>query len=181
MEIDNEVILDLISRLQEQAARNQYGCPINIIYVASGAQHVNTIQNQNNYCHEKREVKRDGYSDEQIAQAIQAINGTKKPLNSKRKWAAVYWCLKWYCNFPTNVSDFCDRVKGLPLGELEYECDYNNIRRECVLTFMDQDARCMDKVKPSKADNDFFQQCREVVLALVTEMGKAALPQVDMG
>ena len=55
MEIDNEVILDLISRLQEQAARNQYGCPINFVYVASGAQHVNTIQNQNNYCSEKKE------------------------------------------------------------------------------------------------------------------------------
>ena len=122
-----------------------------------------------------------GYSDEQIAQAIKAINGSKKPLNSKRKWAAVYWCLKWYCNFPANVSDFCDRVNGLPLGGLEYECDYNNIRRECALTFMDQDARYMDKVKPSKADNDFFQQCREVVLALVTELGKAALPQIDMG
>lgn len=122
-----------------------------------------------------------GFSDEQIAQAIKAINGAKKPLNMKRKWAAVYWCLKWYCNYPTNVNDFCEKVKGLPLGELEYECDYNNIRRECALTFMDQDARFMDKVKPSKADQDFFLQCREVVLALVTELGKAALPKVGMG
>ena len=35
-----------------------------------------------------------GYTDEQIAQAITAINGAKKPLNSKRKWAAVHWCLR---------------------------------------------------------------------------------------
>ena len=121
-----------------------------------------------------------GYTDEQIAQAIKAVNGEKKPLNSKRKWAAVYWCLKWYCNYPTNVPAFCDKVKELPLGKLEYECDYNNIRRECSLTFMDQDARCMDKVKPSKDDQTFFLQCREVVLALVTELGKAALPKVDL-
>ena len=126
-------------------------------------------------------VDTNGYTDEQIAQAIKGINGKRKPLDSKRKWAAVYWCLKWYCNFPTNVPDFCEKVKELPLGKLEYECDYNNIRRDCALSFMDQDARFMDKVKPSKADQDFFLQCREVVLALVTELGKAALPKVGMG
>lgn len=157
---------------RESAKYDFAGATIEKLYVES------TV-NEYNYGHEKE--KPNGYSDEQIAQAIKAINGSKKPLNSKRKWAAVYWCLKWYCNFPANVSDFCDRVQGLPLGGLEYECDYNNIRRECALTFMDQDARYMDKVKPSKADNDFFQQCREVVLALVTELGKAALPQIDMG
>ena len=176
---DDEEAFNLLNHLMEkfqQMNLKQHGYNFNFVYVASGATH---IENQHNYYGKKE--KQDGYSDEQIAQAIKAINGSKKPLNSKRKWAAVYWCLKWYCNFPANVSDFCDRVNGLPLGGLEYECDYNNIRRECALTFMDQDARYMDKVKPSKADNDFFQQCREVVLALVTELGKAALPQIDMG
>lgn len=120
-----------------------------------------------------------GYSDEQIAQAIRAINGVRKPLNSKRKWAAVYWCLRWYCNFPTNVREFCERVKGLPLGALEFECDYDNFRRDCTSTFMEQDARYLDKVKASKSDNAFFLQCREVVLALVTELGKAVLPKVE--
>lgn len=122
-----------------------------------------------------------GYSDEQIAQAIKAINGAKKPLNSKRKWAAVYWCLKWYCNFPDDVKKFCERVKELPLGKLEYECDYENIRRDCLSTLMDQDARFMEKVKVGRSETAFFMQCREVVLALVTELGKAALPKVDIG
>ena len=114
-------------------------------------------------------------SDEKIAQAIMAINGDKKPLNSKRKWAAVYWCLRWYCNFPNNVKDFCERVKELPLGELEYECDYDNIRRDCTSTFMEQDARFLDKVKVSKNDNAFYMQCREVVLELAKEMGKETI------
>lgn len=121
-----------------------------------------------------------GYTDEQIAQAITAINGAKKPLNSKRKWAAVHWCLRWYCNYPTGAKEFCDRVKELPLGPLEYECDYTSIRHFSTLSFMDQDARQMDKVKPSKMDFDFFLQCRTVVLALVTELGKAALPKVNL-
>lgn len=132
----------------------------------SGVNHYyNTTEKQNN-----SEV-----SDEKIAQAIMAINGDKKPLNSKRKWAAVYWCLRWYCNFPNNVKDFCERVKELPLGELEYECDYDNIRRDCTSAFMEQDARFLDKVKVSKTDNAFYMQCREVVLELAKEMGKEAV------
>ena len=121
-----------------------------------------------------------GYSDEQIAAAITAINGEKKPLNSKRKWAAVYWCLRWYCNFPPSAKEFCERVKELPLGKLEFECDYGSIRHFCTLSFMDQDARQIDKVKPSKMDEEFYKQCRTVVIALATELGKAALPKVQL-
>lgn len=112
------------------------------------------------------------YSDEQVARAIMAINGENKPLNSKRKWAAVYWGLRWYCNYPTGVREFCERVRKLPLGEVEYGCDYNNIRQFCTLSFMNQDARFLDKVKPSREDNSFYLQCREVVQALASEMKK---------
>ena len=77
------------------------------------------------------------------------------------------------------MREFCERVKGLPLGALEFECDYDNFRRDCTSTFMEQDARYLDKVKASKSDNAFFLQCREVVLALVTELGKAVLPKVE--
>ena len=103
------------------------------------------------------------YTDEQIAEAITAINGIGKPLNSKRKWA-----------------EFCDRVDELPLGKLEFECDYTSIRHFTTFSFMDQDARFLDKVKASKQDNDFFLQCREVVIALATELGKAALPKMKL-
>ena len=43
-----------------------------------------------------------------------------------------------------------------------------------------QDARFMDKVKPSKMDEGFFMECRQVVLALTTELGKAALPKISI-
>lgn len=119
-------------------------------------------------------------TDDQIAQAITAINGNQKPLNSKQKWAAVHWCLRWYCNFPPNVKDFCERINELPLGKLAYECDYNNIRRLSSMSFMNENARYIDKIKPSNSEKEFFMQCREVVLALVEELGKAVLPQVKI-
>lgn len=119
-----------------------------------------------------RERQETGYSDEAIAQAITAINGDNKPLNTKRKWAAVHWFLRWYCNFPTAAKDFCDKIKELPLGDLEYECDYTSIRHFSTLSFMNQDARQIDKVKPSKMDEEFFLQCRTVVVALASELEK---------
>ena len=45
-------------------------------------------------------------------------------------------------------------------------CDYNNMRAGATLGFMNQDARRMDEVKPSRQDEQVFCQCREVVLAL---------------
>lgn len=121
-----------------------------------------------------------GYTDEQIAKAIIAINGIGKTLNSKQKWAGVYWCLRWYCNYPTNVMAFCDKIKELPLGDLEFKCDYDNFRRIASMAFMNENPRYMDKIKPSNSEKDYFIQCREVVLALLTELGKAALPKVQL-
>ena len=84
MEIDNEVILDLISRLQEQAARNQYGCPINFVYVASGAQHVDSIQHQHNYYGERENTGEDG-RDPYETLLLQII----EPLKNERNWKAL--------------------------------------------------------------------------------------------
>jgi hypothetical protein len=121
-----------------------------------------------------------GYSDEQIAQALTNIVGKGKAIDSKRKWAGAYWGLRWYCNFPTSTKDFCDRIKALPLGQLECECDYDNIRRFTSMAFMEENPRFMDRIKPSASEKESFCQCREVVLALVAELGKSALPKVEI-
>jgi hypothetical protein len=121
-----------------------------------------------------------GFSDEQIAQAIKAICGKGKPLNSKKRWAGVFWCLRWYCNFPPTAKEFCERVAKLPLGKLDFECDYGCIRHDCTLSFMDENARYIDKARYSNMDTDIFMQCREVVLALAAELGKAALPKIKI-
>ncbi len=118
-----------------------------------------------------------GYTDEQIAKAIEKICGEDKPLDIQKKWAAVYWYLRWQCNFPVKGSDFCERVKKLPFSkQLKPECNYESIRKYVKLSFMDQDARKLDGVRPSRNDMEFFTQCRSVVIALAQELGKATLP-----
>lgn len=64
----DEEAFDFFSRLLrqlQQTEQNQRGCNINLVYVASGAQHVNTIQNQNNYCSEQKESGREECTDEE--------------------------------------------------------------------------------------------------------------------
>ena len=121
-------------------------------------------------------AEQNGYSDEQIARALEAVCGEGRPVNEKRKWAAVYWCLRWYCNYPVKGSEFCSRVARLPFTKrLKPECDNDNIRRLIMASFMEQDARQIDNVKPEKKDEDFFAECKVVVQALAQELGNAAL------
>ncbi len=120
-----------------------------------------------------------GYTDEQIAQAIEKICGDGKPLDIQKKWAAVYWYLRWQCNFPVKGSDFCERIKMLPFTkQLDPECNYDGFRKYVKLSFMEQDARNLNSVKPSRNDEEFFSECRRVVIALSQELGKAALPNI---
>ena len=76
-------------------------------------------------------------------------------------------------------DEFCERVKKLPFEKpLEITCDYNNIRRFCICSFMDYDARDIEKVKVSSMDQDIFSWCREIALKLAEELGKTYLPKV---
>ena len=83
----DEEAFDFFSRLLrqlQQTERDQRGCNINLVYVASGAQHVNTIQNQNNYCGEKKEVSEDE-RDPYEALLLQII----EPLKNEHNWKAL--------------------------------------------------------------------------------------------
>ena len=114
-----------------------------------------------------------GYTDEQVARAIEAVCGEDKPLNEKRKWAAVYWCLRWYCNFPVRGTEFCERINRLPFSRpLTPECEYENFRKLLTLSFMNQDARQLDAVRPDKCDEDMYNLYRPIVLALANELMK---------
>ncbi len=124
---------------------------------------------------DNQEDENKNFTDEQIATAIENICGEDKPLDTKQKWAAIYWYLRWNCNFPINSIDFCKRIEKLPFSKkIVPECEYNNIRKFTHLSFMDQNATNLDEVKPSKCDEPFYFQCREVVNALSTELEKQA-------
>ena len=68
-----------------------------------------------------------------------------------------------------------EQIATLPLpDDLEFKCDYNNIRAIGTLSFMDEDARHLDTVRYSKNDELIFQQMKGVVIALRVELRKTA-------
>ena len=113
------------------------------------------------------------YTDEQIAQALGNIVGKNKAIDSKQKWAGAMWLLRWECNYPSRAMEFCEKIATLPLpDDLEFKCEYNNIRGISTLSFMDEDARHLDEVRYSRNDEPVFLQMRGVVIALREELSK---------
>lgn len=135
-----------------------------------------TKSGQEYYQTESTKTDQGQYSDEEIAQALSNIVGKGKPINMKQKWAGALWYLRWECNFPFKPQDFCERIDMLPLpNNLEYTCDYNNIRPLATLSFMNEDPRHMESVKYSKNDEQAFFMLRGVVVALDEELKKIRL------
>ena len=183
---------EVLERLH-QADHHHGGNIINIY--ASGSQHVDRVEKQYIYALERplprplpREggengeerlkgggEMREGYSDVQIARAIEAICGDGKALDTKQKWAGVHWLLRWECNFPAKAQEFCERISRLPLPDnLPIRCEYNNIRPLATLSFLNNDPRDGESIKYSKNDETAYVQLREVALALYDELRKTA-------
>lgn len=119
------------------------------------------------------EKKAGTYTDEQLARALENIVGKGKAIDSKQKWAGVLWLLRWNCNYPMNARLACERIGSLPFSkELEYSCDYNNVRPLTTLSFLNEDPNHLDAVKYSKTDEQAFFQLRSVVIALKDELQK---------
>jgi hypothetical protein len=129
-------------------------------------------KNGSEHYHEKdSNTNKNHYSDEQVATALVNIVGKNKPIDSKQKWAGAQWFLRWECNYPAKALDFCNKISSLPLPEdLEFQCEYNNIRALSTLSFMNEDARKLEQVKYSKNDEQLFFQMRTVVVALREEL-----------
>lgn len=111
------------------------------------------------------------YSDAQVCTALSNIVGKGKAIDSKQKWAGALWLLHWRCGYPAKAQDFCERIERLQLPEdLEYKCDYRNIRELATLSFINEDATHMERVKYSKNDQAAFLQLRDVAMALDKEL-----------
>ena len=126
--------------------------------------------------HRVRELNEDsdGYSDKQVARALEASVGKGRVIDAKWKWAGAYWYLRWTCNYPVDAKEFCKKIGTLDLDiPAEYECSYESIRKICTLSFMEYDARRMDLVRVSKNDQSMFSQCREIALKLAEELGNS--------
>ena len=152
------------------------GATINNLYVNSRVVKQANETFQNNSAANKQPTA--SYSDGQIARALSNIVGKGKAIDSKQKWAGALWLLHWACNYPVNAKLACERVNSLPFErELEYGCDYNNIRPFTTLSFMNEDPRQMDAVRYSKNDESVFLQMRQVVIALQEELQKQTISE----
>lgn len=127
-----------------------------------GSEHYHEKDSNNN---------KNSYTDEQVATALSNIVGKNKAIDSKQKWAGAQWFLRWECNYPAKALDFCNKISSLALPEdLEFQCEYNNIRALSTLSFMNEDPRKLEQVKYSKNDEQIFFQMRTVVVALQEEL-----------
>ena len=125
------------------------------------------------------QTENNGYGDEQVAQALMACVGDDKVINNMRKWAGAYWCLRWKCNYPVDIKEFCTKIDGLKLDLPDHlKCEYNNIRKFCKLSFMDCDPFGKAEVKVSSMDRDVYSWCREVAMKIAEELGKIYLPKI---
>lgn len=120
-----------------------------------------------------------GYTDEQIKTALEAIVGEKKVINRQWKWAGAYWYLRWACNYPVDIKEFCEKIDSLKLKiDEKYSCAYENFRKYCTSSFIDYDPKKMDSVKYSKNDAAIFAEFRTITQKLAEELGKAYLPKL---
>jgi hypothetical protein len=136
-------------------------------------QFIMEVHGDNHYHEKDSNNNQNHYSDEQICTALSNIVGKGKAIDSKQKWAGALWYLRWECNYPAKAQEFCDKISRLALPkDLEFQCDYNNIRALSTLSFMNEDARKLEQVKYSKNDEQIFFQMRNVVVALREELQK---------
>ena len=133
----------------------------------------------NNIC-EKTNDQQVKYTDNQVARALANIVGKGKAIDSKQKWAGAMWYLHWVCNYPAKALAFCAKIATLSLPDnIEYACDYNNIRSLATLSFLNEDPRDLEKVKYSNNDQQAFFQLRSVVIALAEELEKTKPIEVE--
>ncbi len=115
-------------------------------------------------------VDKSNLSDEQVARAIEAVCGEGKPVDNKKKWAAVYWCLRWYCKFPVSMKEFCNKVRELPFTrKILPECNYDSMRK-CTISLLDKDSRILNQVMPNNLETADYYEFAPIVRSLAIEL-----------
>lgn len=112
-------------------------------------------------------------TDEQVANAIRAINGKNKPLDNYQRWLGACCLLAWKYDYPRNIGDCCQRINTLGINDLEFECKYENIRKLTTTNkFVKEDARYWDSYIPKENERKLFNECLLVAQALDAEIQK---------
>ena len=118
-------------------------------------------------------------TDEQVANALMAINGKGKPLSSYQTWLGACVLLWSKYDFPRNLSDCCQRINALPIHGMEYECKYENVRKLLSINrFTKEDIDEWESYKPRDEERKLFNECLLVSKALDAEIKKQMQLQV---
>ncbi len=129
---------------------------------------------------EERKQEPPKATDEQVANALMAINGKGKPLSNYQTWLGACVLLSSKYDFPRNLNDCCQRINTLPIQGVEYECKYENVRKLVgVNKFAKEDIDGWDSYKPRDEERKLFNECLLVSKALDAEIKKQM--QMEVG
>lgn len=113
-------------------------------------------------------------SDEQIAMALERLNGKGKAIDSQRAWLGACLLLGYKYNFPRNLGDCCKKIGTLPIDidALEFRCDYESIRRYGSWKFVKEKYDDWVDYTPRDDERTVFEKSLSVAQALDSEIEK---------
>ena len=112
---------------------------------------------------EKTNKETQEVTDEQISQAIMAINGDKKPLNEKQLFLGVLCVLISKYGWVGKWATCCTKINSLPMRDMfEKECDYNSIKVLTAYRFANVDYKEWEKYEPTDSERLMFKKCKSV-------------------
>ena len=164
---DLQKVNELLEQLHWTDHANQ-GSKIEFVYVASGGQHVDTIQTQNVYTINRQELSKNKYTDQQMADAISSINGKGKVLDEYQKWLGICCYVSARCGYPMDLESCCQRLANLPYKTpLEYVPQYKSIRVYATWNFVKAGYEQWSNLRVNDQERNLFIKCHDTALALV--------------
>ena len=139
MNFDNdEEALGFINRLLErlhQADFTNHGSKIEVVYVASGGQHVETIQSQNIYTYRRQDVSEEPTS--VIPPPAAMARAVERTMAQGYWWASTAWAVVYRIyqmeGFTGSIRQFVREVKEWPWQKaLAFPCTYDSIQKPIV-------------------------------------------------
>lgn len=138
--------------------------------VAASAKQVNILTGDHAsspYYEAGAEPAKSKATDEQIANAIAAINGKDKILKHQKAFLGICCYLTSTQKWPNNLEACANRVALLdPKGEWYCSCKWESIRKFSRYSFALTDYDEWEDFKPNSTENDLFIECRDVARAL---------------
>ena len=125
--------LGFINRLLERLHRADYtnhGSKIEIVYVASGGQHVETIQSQNIYTYKRQSASGETTTATPPPEAM--ARAVERTMAQGYWWASTAWAVVYRVyqmkGYTGGIRQFVREVKEWPFsGRLNYECNYDAV------------------------------------------------------